>query len=174
MRRCGVAVLAVLAFAPAARAADAAVPCGVTASAAAGAAPLNATFTAACASSSYTWDFGDGSQATGQTVQHAFTAGAYVLQLTTDAGAEAVPQITSISLRVTAPAYCPSYFLRGFAVHGYPDVPPYPASHGCTRIPMWIAQTVYEEIPDGSAVYVYAVAPAASVVHSVSRDISAP
>ena len=37
--------------------------------------------------------------------------------------------------------YYPSYFLRGFAVHGYPDVPPYPASHGCARIPMWIAQT---------------------------------
>ena len=52
--------------------------------------------------------------------------------------------------------YYPSYFLRGFAVHGYPDVPPYPASHGCARIPMWIAQTVYDDIPDGSAVYVYA------------------
>ena len=51
--------------------------------------------------------------------------------------------------------YYPSYFLRGFAVHGYPDVPPYPASHGCARIPMWIAQTIYGDIPDGSAVYVY-------------------
>jgi L,D-transpeptidase catalytic domain/PKD domain/Putative peptidoglycan binding domain len=51
--------------------------------------------------------------------------------------------------------YYPSYFLRGFAVHGYPDVPPYPASHGCARIPMWIAQTVYGLIPDGSVVYVY-------------------
>ncbi|MBA3842891.1 MAG: L,D-transpeptidase family protein [Actinobacteria bacterium] len=52
--------------------------------------------------------------------------------------------------------YYPSYFLRGFAVHGYPDVPPYPASHGCARIPMWIAQTVYAQIGYGSAVYVYA------------------
>jgi lipoprotein-anchoring transpeptidase ErfK/SrfK len=52
--------------------------------------------------------------------------------------------------------YYPSYFLRGFAVHGYPDVPPYPASHGCARIPMWIAQTVYAMIPFGSTVYVYA------------------
>jgi hypothetical protein len=51
--------------------------------------------------------------------------------------------------------YYPSYFLRGFAVHGYPDVPPYPASHGCARIPMWIATTVYGEMPDGSTVYVY-------------------
>ena len=52
--------------------------------------------------------------------------------------------------------YYPNYFLRGFAVHGYPDVPPYPASHGCARIPMWIATTVYGQIPDGSTVYVYA------------------
>jgi L,D-transpeptidase catalytic domain/Putative peptidoglycan binding domain/PKD domain len=51
--------------------------------------------------------------------------------------------------------YYPSYFLRGFAVHGYPDVPPFPASHGCARIPMWIATTVYGEMPDGSTVYVY-------------------
>ena len=51
--------------------------------------------------------------------------------------------------------YYPSYFIGGFAVHGYPDVPPYPASHGCARIPMWIAQTVYAQIPYGSPVYVY-------------------
>jgi lipoprotein-anchoring transpeptidase ErfK/SrfK len=51
--------------------------------------------------------------------------------------------------------YYPSYFLRGFAVHGYPDVPPYPASHGCARIPMWIAYTVYRQITYGSVVYVY-------------------
>ena len=51
--------------------------------------------------------------------------------------------------------YYPSYFLRGFAVHGYPDVPAYPASHGCARIPLWIAQTVYGDMPDGSTVYVY-------------------
>ena len=51
--------------------------------------------------------------------------------------------------------YYPSYFLRGFAVHGYPDVPPHPASHGCARIPMWIAQTIYAQIADGSEVIVY-------------------
>ena len=51
--------------------------------------------------------------------------------------------------------YYPSYFLRGFAVHGYPDVPPYPASHGCVRIPMWVARMVYAQIAYGSAIYVY-------------------
>jgi hypothetical protein len=51
--------------------------------------------------------------------------------------------------------YYPSYFLRGFAVHGYPDVPAYPASHGCARVPMWIATTIYADMPPGSTVYVY-------------------
>jgi lipoprotein-anchoring transpeptidase ErfK/SrfK len=51
--------------------------------------------------------------------------------------------------------YYPNYFLRGFAVHGYPDVPPYPASHGCVRIPMWVATEVYGDIALGTAIYVY-------------------
>jgi lipoprotein-anchoring transpeptidase ErfK/SrfK len=49
----------------------------------------------------------------------------------------------------------PNYFLRGFAVHGYPDVPPYPASHGCVRIPMWLAPSLYTQIPLGSSIYIY-------------------
>jgi peptidoglycan hydrolase-like protein with peptidoglycan-binding domain len=51
--------------------------------------------------------------------------------------------------------YYPSYFLRGFAIHGYPFVPAYPASHGCVRVPMWIAVRLYAQIPPGSSVYVY-------------------
>jgi lipoprotein-anchoring transpeptidase ErfK/SrfK len=49
----------------------------------------------------------------------------------------------------------PSYFLRGFAIHGYPEVPVYPASHGCVRVPMWLAPQLFAQIPLGSAVYVY-------------------
>jgi lipoprotein-anchoring transpeptidase ErfK/SrfK len=36
-----------------------------------------------------------------------------------------------------------SYFSGGVAMHGYPDVPAYPASHGCVRIPLFEARTVY-------------------------------
>ena len=35
--------------------------------------------------------------------------------------------------------YYSLFFLRGFAIHGYHSVPPWPASHGCSRIPLWIA-----------------------------------
>ena len=51
--------------------------------------------------------------------------------------------------------YYPMYFLRGFAIHGYPSVPAYPASHGCVRVPMWIAARLYAENPYGQTVYVY-------------------
>ena len=50
----------------------------------------------------------------------------------------------------------PTYFLRGFAIHGYPDVPPYPASHGCVRVPMWVATRLYAMDPYGFTVYIYA------------------
>jgi lipoprotein-anchoring transpeptidase ErfK/SrfK len=50
----------------------------------------------------------------------------------------------------------PMYFLRGFAIHGYPEVPPWPASHGCVRVPMWLATGLRERWGYGSIVRVYA------------------
>lgn len=49
----------------------------------------------------------------------------------------------------------PMYFLRGFAVHGYPEVPSYPASHGCIRVPMWLAPTLFRDYFIGGSVYIY-------------------
>ena len=49
----------------------------------------------------------------------------------------------------------PMYFLRGFAIHGYPSVPAYPASHGCVRVPMWLAPRLYEQNQHGAVIYVY-------------------
>jgi PKD repeat protein len=48
-----------------------------------------------------------------------------------------------------------SFFLRGFAIHGYPTVPFYPASHGCVRVPVWLAPRVYSYDPPGSTIYIY-------------------
>jgi PKD repeat protein len=48
-----------------------------------------------------------------------------------------------------------SFFLRGFAIHGYASVPPYPASHGCVRIPMWVAPSLFASNSYGESVYVY-------------------
>jgi N-acetylmuramoyl-L-alanine amidase len=51
--------------------------------------------------------------------------------------------------------YHPMYFLRGFAIHGYPEVPPWPASHGCVRVPLWLAAGLRERWGYGSVVRVY-------------------
>ena len=51
--------------------------------------------------------------------------------------------------------YHPMYFLRGFAIHGYPSVPTWPASHGCVRVPLWIANSLRERWGYGSVVRVY-------------------
>jgi PKD repeat protein len=51
--------------------------------------------------------------------------------------------------------YDPMYFTGGYAIHGNPSVPPYPASHGCVRVPMWIAPRLYATNPYGETVYVY-------------------
>jgi hypothetical protein len=49
----------------------------------------------------------------------------------------------------------PMYFTGGYAIHGNPFVPPYPASHGCIRVPMWIAALLYETNDYGEPVDVY-------------------
>jgi N-acetylmuramoyl-L-alanine amidase len=49
----------------------------------------------------------------------------------------------------------PLYFLRGFALHGYPSVPAYPASHGCVRMPMWFAPGLNARWPYGATVRIF-------------------
>lgn len=44
---------------------------------------------------------------------------------------------------------------NSFAIHGFPSVPPYPASHGCVRIPIWTADWLYQRSSVGETVYVY-------------------
>ena len=48
-----------------------------------------------------------------------------------------------------------SFFSGGDAIHGFPDVPAYPASHGCVRVSMPEAAWVYSFLPYGAAVCVY-------------------
>jgi N-acetylmuramoyl-L-alanine amidase len=46
-------------------------------------------------------------------------------------------------------------FVGNFAIHGYPSVPPYPASHGCVREPLWAADWVYRLSYVGERLYIY-------------------
>ena len=51
--------------------------------------------------------------------------------------------------------YKPWYFRGGYAVHGSPSVPGYPASHGCVRIPNWEADWLGGHLFIGMPVHVY-------------------
>jgi hypothetical protein len=48
-----------------------------------------------------------------------------------------------------------NYFIRGYAVHGYHDVPAYAASHGCIRVPIPNAASINAWINLGERIYVY-------------------
>ncbi len=48
-----------------------------------------------------------------------------------------------------------AYFIRGYAVHGYKSVPPFPASHGCLRVPIPDARAIFDWLRMGTKVFVY-------------------
>jgi lipoprotein-anchoring transpeptidase ErfK/SrfK len=48
-----------------------------------------------------------------------------------------------------------SYFIGGYAIHGYASVPNYPASHGCLRVPIPNAVSIYNWIDLGDPIHTY-------------------
>ena len=48
-----------------------------------------------------------------------------------------------------------NYFIRGYAIHGYASVPTYAASHGCIRVPIPVARSIYNWVSLGDTIYVY-------------------
>jgi hypothetical protein len=51
--------------------------------------------------------------------------------------------------------YYSNFFIRGYAIHGYNPAPDYPASHGCMRLPIRDATSVYGWLKIGDWVDVY-------------------
>ncbi|HEX3452753.1 MAG TPA: L,D-transpeptidase, partial [Solirubrobacteraceae bacterium] len=48
-----------------------------------------------------------------------------------------------------------NYFIRGYAIHGYAEVPTYAASHGCLRVPIPNAAAIFAWVREGTPVDVY-------------------
>jgi peptidoglycan hydrolase-like protein with peptidoglycan-binding domain len=48
-----------------------------------------------------------------------------------------------------------NYFIRGYAIHGYAEVPTYAASHGCLRVPIPDAPAIFAWVQEGTPVDVY-------------------
>jgi peptidoglycan hydrolase-like protein with peptidoglycan-binding domain len=51
--------------------------------------------------------------------------------------------------------YRPMYFQGGWAIHGNPHVPGYPASHGCVRTANWDQDFLWTVLSDGDDVWIY-------------------
>src|SRR4051812_3688024 len=51
--------------------------------------------------------------------------------------------------------YYSTYFIRGYAIHGYHEVPTYAASHGCLRVPLSNAISIYKWLSLGDRIFVY-------------------
>jgi transcriptional regulator with XRE-family HTH domain len=61
-------------------------------------------------------------------------------------------KLHAIGTALSAPV---AYFFEGFAMHEYPDVPEYAASHGCVRVPAGDAAAVFEFTELGMPVFLY-------------------
>ena len=48
-----------------------------------------------------------------------------------------------------------SFFIRGYAIHGYASVPNFPASHGCLRVPIPSALSIFNWIDIGDTIFTY-------------------
>jgi hypothetical protein len=84
----------------------------------------------------------------------------YIFHVST--GAPATPTITGhynvyqkTPGRLPDGMYYSSFWHGGYAIHGYPSVPTYNASHGCVRVPEVFAIFIYDWIPMGMSVYTY-------------------
>lgn len=64
-------------------------------------------------------------------------------------------KINGLRISSLGALYYPNYIVNGIAIHGSPSVPPYPASHGCIRIPMFAAKAFHDMTPVGTIVVVY-------------------
>lgn len=49
--------------------------------------------------------------------------------------------------------YDPLYFYGGYAIHGSPSVPGYPASHGCVRVPLHVSRWLFDNVANRTPVY---------------------
>ena len=64
-------------------------------------------------------------------------------------------KINGLRISSLGALYYPNYIVNGIAIHGSPSVPPFPASHGCIRIPMFAAKAFHDMAPVGTIVMVY-------------------
>ena len=66
-------------------------------------------------------------------------------------------QINGLRISDLGELFRPKYFTGGYAIHGSPSIPPYPASHGCVRVSNGAINFLWDSgsLPLGTPVLVY-------------------
>ncbi len=66
-------------------------------------------------------------------------------------------QINGLRISPLGALFRPKYFVGGFAIHGSPSVPPFPASHGCVRLTNGAINFIWDHnvIPLGTPLWIY-------------------
>lgn len=81
----------------------------------------------------------------------------YAIANTPEGSFRVYTQINALRISELGELWRPKYFTGGFALHGSPSIPPYPASHGCVRLSNaainWMWDT--NAVPLGTPVQVY-------------------
>jgi peptidoglycan hydrolase-like protein with peptidoglycan-binding domain len=66
-------------------------------------------------------------------------------------------QIDGLRISELGELFRPKYFVGGYAIHGSPSVPPFPASHGCVRLTNAAINFIWanDVVPLGTELWVY-------------------
>ena len=81
----------------------------------------------------------------------------YATAITPEGSFSVQRQINGLRVSELGELFRPKYFTGGYAIHGSPSIPPYPASHGCVRVSNGAINFLWDSgsLPLGTPVLVY-------------------
>ncbi len=93
---------------------------------------------------------------TGNGARYATSSGSAVA-VTPEGNFSVQRQINGLRISELGELFRPKYFTGGYAVHGSPSIPPFPASHGCVRVSNGAINFLWDsgELPLGTPFHVY-------------------
>ncbi|HEX7166470.1 MAG TPA: L,D-transpeptidase family protein [Acidimicrobiales bacterium] len=85
------------------------------------------------------------------------SGGGYAVAVTPEGQFRVYNQINGLRISELGELWRPKYFTGGYAIHGSPSIPPYPASHGCVRLANAAINWIWDTgaLPMGTPVVVY-------------------
>ena len=86
-----------------------------------------------------------------------FSGGQRAVAFTPEGHFHIYSQINGMRISSLGQLFRPKYFTGGFALHGSPSIPPFPASHGCVRLSNGAINFIWDSgiAPIGTPVFVY-------------------